>query len=135
MKNKHLSYEEIQINKMIESGEIQPIHIPRVITATDILKYQLCSEIIKFKKDNELLQNDIALAINVNKSEISKIFSYQLDEFSTERLLGMLENLIKGGAEIRLESVFEEVRKKVADLDKKLRNKKKPQKIIPRNQL
>lgn len=134
MKNKYLSREEIQINKMIESGEIQPIHIPRLITATDILKYHLCSEIIQYKKDNELLQNDIALAIKVNKSEVSKIFSYQLDEFSTERLLGMIEDLIKGGAEIRLENVFDEVRKKVADLDKRIRPKKKSQKISHGNQ-
>ncbi len=41
----------------------------------------------------------------------------------------MIEELIKAGAEIRLESVFEEVRKKVADLDKKLRQKKKSPKM------
>ncbi len=121
MKNKNLTHEENLINKKIESGEIKPVQIPRLRTSTDILKYQLCSEIIKYKKDKELRQNDIAMAIDVNKSEISKVFSYQLEEFSTERLLGMVEALIKSGADIRLESIFDEVKKKAAGLDKKIR--------------
>jgi|GEM_PF-2604522 len=121
MKNKNLSQEENQINKRIESGEIKPVQIPRLKTSTDILKYQICSEIIKYKKEKDLRQNDIAKAIDVNKSEISKIFSYQLAEFSPERLLGMVETLIKSGADIRLESIFEEVKNKVAGLDKKIR--------------
>jgi len=129
MKNKNLSHEENQINKKIESGEIRPVQIPRLRTSTDILKYQLCSEIIKYKKDKELRQNDIALAIDVNKSEISKVFSYQLEEFSTERLLGMVEALIKSGADIRLESIFEEVKKKAAGLDKKIRPRGKAETI------
>lgn len=129
MKNKNLSHEENQINKKIESGEIRPVQIPRFRTSTDILKYQLCSEIIKYKKDKELRQNDIALAIDVNKSEISKVFSYQLEEFSTERLLGMVEALIKSGADIRLESIFEEVKKKAAGLDKKIRPRGKAETI------
>jgi hypothetical protein len=63
----------------------------------------------------------------VNKSEISKIFSYQLGEFSTDRLLGMVEALMKSGADIRLETIFDEVKKKVAGLDKKIRLQSKAQ--------
>lgn len=123
MKNKNLSREEIQINNRIDSGKIKPVNIPRLRTCTEIIKYELCSAIIKYKKDNELKQNEIAEAINVNKSEISKIFSYQLEGYSTERLIGMIETLIKTGAKIRLETIFEEVKKKVAGLDKKTRQK------------
>lgn len=120
MKNKkNLSPDEIEISKKIKSGEIKPVHIPRLKTSTDILKYQLCSEIIKYKKEKEITQNDIAMAIDVNKSEISKIFSYQLGEFSTDRLLNMVETLMKSGADIRLENIFDEVKKKVVGLDKK----------------
>ncbi len=129
MKNKNLSHEENQINRKIDSGEIKPVQIPRLRTSSDILKYQLCSEIIKYKKDKDLRQNDIAMAIDVNKSEISKVFSYQLEEFSAERLLGMVEALIKSGADIRLENIFEEARKKVAGLDKKIRPPEKAKTI------
>lgn len=129
MKNKKLSREETQINQKIRSGKISPVHIPRLRTSADILKYQLCSEIIKYKEAKELRQNDIAEAIDVNKSEISKVFSYQLVEFSTERLLGMVEALIKSGADIRLEIIFEEIRKKVASLDKKMKLRTKAEAI------
>lgn len=122
MKNKKsLSREEIEINKKINAGEINPVHVPRFKTSTEILKYQLCSEIIKYKKEKELTQNDIAKALEVNKSEISKIFSYRLGEFSTERLLSMVEALIISGADIRLESIFDEVKKKAVNIDKKIR--------------
>ncbi len=121
MKTKKLSNQEKKINKRIESGEITPVRIPRHKSSTEIIKYQLCSEIIKYKKENDLLQKDIAEAIRVNKSEISKIFSYQLEEFSTERLFDMVEVLIKRGAGIRLETIFEEVKKKASDLDKRMR--------------
>jgi predicted XRE-type DNA-binding protein len=128
MKNKkNLSREEIEISKRIESGIIKPVHIPRLRTSSDILKYLICSEIIKYKKEKEVTQNDMAMAIDVNKSEISKIFSYQLGEFSTDRLLGMVEALMKSGADIRLETIFDEVKKKVAGLDKKIRLQSKAQ--------
>lgn len=124
MKNKkNMSREEIEISEKIESGNIRPVHIPRLRTATDILKYQLCSEIIKYKKERELTQNDIANTLEVNKSEISKIFSYRLEEFSTDRLLHMIEKLMKSGADISLENIFDEVRKKVASFDKKIKKK------------
>lgn len=126
MKNKkHLSRDEVEVNLRIESGKIKPVRIPGLKTTTDILKYQLCSEIIKFKNENDSTQNAIAEALDVNKSEVSKIFSYQLDEFSTDRLLGMIEVLIKSGANIRLEFIFDEVKKKVSILDNKLKPKRK----------
>lgn len=125
MKNKHLSNEENQINRKIESGKIKPVQVPHLRTSSDILKYQLCSEIISYKKEKGLLQNDIALTLNVNKSEISKIFSYRLEEFSTERLLAMVEALIQSGADIRLETIFDEVKKKAAGLDRKIRSREK----------
>lgn len=129
MKNKLLSSEEKEINRKVEAGIIKPVHIPRLITANDILKYQLCSAIIKYKNENQLKQSDIATTIEINKSEISKICSYQLSEFSTERLLGMIEDLIKSGASISLENLFEEVRNKVVSLDQKIKRKRKIESI------
>jgi predicted XRE-type DNA-binding protein len=126
MKNKkNLSREELEINKRIEEKKIRPVLIPRIKTLKDILKYQLCSEIIRYKNDNSLVQNDIAKTLMVNKSEVSKLFSYNLAEFSTDRLLGMVETLMKAGANINLEVIFEEVKKKTSDLDKKIKRNRK----------
>lgn len=50
-------------------------------------------------------------------------------ESSAKRLLGMVEALIKSGADIRLEAIFEEVKKKVAGLDKKIRLHRKVESV------
>lgn len=123
MSQRYLSQEEIEINEMIESGLIQPLHMPREITPIVILKYQLCSEIIKYRNKKDFKQIDLANIVKLNKSEISKICSYQLDQFSTERLIGIIETLIKTGARISLATVFEEASVRVAKLEKD--NKKK----------
>lgn len=123
-KEKYFSLEELEINQRVKSGEIRPVRIPRLKNMSDILKFQLCSEIIRYKKDNDLTQNDIAEMMKVNKSEVSKIFSYQLEEFSSDRLLGMIELLIQVGADIQWESLFNEVKNKISSLNK---NKKRYQ--------
>jgi predicted XRE-type DNA-binding protein len=123
-KNNYLSKEEIEINKKVESGEIRPVHIPRLKSSANIMKYMLCSEIIKYKTQSGLTQSEIGTAIQVNKSEISKICSYQLEFFSIERLLGMVESLIRQGANIRLNTIFNEASKRTAALERDMRNKK-----------
>jgi predicted XRE-type DNA-binding protein len=127
MKNQKskLSSSEKELNKMISSGEIKSVFIPRIKSASDILKYQLCSEIIRYKKEFNLAQADIAKLAVLNKSEVSKIFSYKLEEFSSDRLLNMIQKLIDSGANIKLENVFEEVKKKIKSLERKLSHHKK----------
>lgn len=110
---KYHSREEKRINELVSSGKIKPIGIPRLVTSAEILKYELCSSIIDYKYKRNLKQADIAQVLKLNKSEVSKIFSYQLEEFSAERLLSLTEDLIKSGAQINLEFIFKEVSKKV----------------------
>lgn len=110
---KYHSREEKKINDLVSSGKIKPVRIPRLITSAEILKYELCSSIIDYKSKSNLKQSDIAQALQLNKSEVSKIFSYQLQEFSAERLLSLTEDLIKSGVKINLEFIFKEVSKKV----------------------
>ncbi len=123
-KQNKLSVEQ-DIEQKIKTGELRPVHIPRFNSSTDILKYQLCSEIIKYKKVKNLTQQAVADIVQINKSEMSKIFSYNLDSFSTDRLLAMVETLIKSGADIQLEDLFNEVKNKMILLDKKLKTLRK----------
>lgn len=131
MKNYYLSEEEKEINAKIDAGIIVPLNMPWIITPTDILKYQLCTEIIRFKKRKELMQIDLAKMLDINKSEISKICSYNLSEFSSDRLIGMIETLQKLGAEINLSYVFTEVSKRIILLAKKNKAEKKQKSARP----
>ena len=108
MTNKYsdLVIDEKELDKQIDSGKVKPVHIPQFASFSEIEKFQFCTEIIKYKRANNLKQKDIADVIDVNKSEVSKLFSYNLKEFSQERLLGFIELLIEHGAVIDMEKAL-----------------------------
>lgn len=91
---------EKEINDAVNEGKIRPVFIPRIKTVVDMVKFQLCSEIIRYKKDMNLKQVDIAEIVGLNKSEVSRIFSYQMFDFSSDRLIGIIEALNERGAGI-----------------------------------
>lgn len=109
---------EKEINNAVKEGTISPVFIPRNKTVVDILKFQLCSEIIKFKKNMDLKQIDIAGMVGLDKSEVSKIFSYQLSGFSSDRLIGIIETINEKGGKISFEAIFSELELKVTMLNK-----------------
>jgi len=125
MKNKleNHNIDEQDLDRKIESGEIKPVFIPKIATFTDIIKYQFTTDIIRYAKANGLKQVEIASKIDVNKSEISKMFSYNLKEFSQERILGFIEVLISHGAEIDMDTSWEKIRIQSNKLEKKLKIK------------
>jgi predicted XRE-type DNA-binding protein len=120
MKNKidELIIDERELDKRIERGEIDPVHIPRFVTFSEIEKYQFCTVIIKYAKANSLKQKDMAEIIDVNKSEISKLFAYNLREFSQERILGFIQTLLKNGAAIDLDAAYDDIKIRSAKLQK-----------------
>lgn len=121
MKN-HIDHDinEKELNRRISSGDIDPVFIPKLVTLSDIIKYHYCNLIIKFKKENNLQQKDIAEKLELNKSEVSKLFSYKLSEFSQDRLIGFVEILIKNGAKIDLSEAFQKIEKQSKKLQRKL---------------
>lgn len=120
-KDKKLIIDENELDKQIEDGKIKPVHMPKFASFSEIEKFQFCTEIIKYKKTNNLKQKDIAEIIGINKSEVSKLFSYNLNEFSQERLLGFIEALIENGASIDMNSLYNKIKKRSLKLQKKLR--------------
>lgn len=111
---------EEELEKRIADGDVEPIFVPRLTTMSDIIKYHYCNLIIKYKKENSLKQKDIADKIDLNKSEVSKLFSYQLKEFSQDRLIGFVETLIKKGAKIDLSEAYSKIEKQSKKLQKRL---------------
>lgn len=111
---------EEELEKRIAKGDIEAIFVPRLATMSDIIKYHYCNLIIKYKKENSLKQKDIADKIDLNKSEVSKLFSYQLKEFSQDRLIGFVETLIKKGAKIDLSEAYSKIEKQSKKLQKRL---------------
>jgi predicted XRE-type DNA-binding protein len=113
--------DEKDLDQKITTGKLLPVTIPAFVSFSEIEKYQFCSEIIKFKKNNDLTQKDISLMLEINKSEVSKLFSYQLKEFSQERLLGFLQTLIQKGAKISMDNVWDQIKNHSRKLERKIR--------------
>ena len=111
---------EKELDEKIKAGDIKPVHIPKLATFSDIAKYHFVNLIVKYKKENDLKQIEIATMIDVNKSEVSKLFAYNLKEFSQERILSFLEMLIEKGADINLDSAYDKIKLQSAKLRRKL---------------
>lgn len=115
--------DENEIDQNIEKGKIKPVHLPKFTSFSEIEKYQFCTEIIKFAKSKNLKQKYIADMLKINKSEVSKLFSYNLKEFSQERLLSFIHTLLSLGAEIDLISAYKEISKNCLNFQKKISKK------------
>ena len=112
--------DKVIVDKQIEKGEIAPVQIPQFVSISEIVKFQFCTEIIQYKKRENLKQIDIAEIIDVNKSEVSKLFSYNLKEFSQERILSFIEALLAHGADINLDTSWDQIKSKSKKLGPKL---------------
>jgi len=108
--------DEEEIDELIRKGIIKPVHLPKVHNISNIIKYAFCSEIIRYKANNGLLQSDIANLLKINKSEVSKLFSYQLKSFSQERIISFVEIMIQHGVEVNLIALWEDIKQRSASL-------------------
>ena len=79
----------------------------------------LCEEV-----NSGITSGDLDI-FNVNKSEISKIFSYNLKEFSQERILSFIQALLENGALIDMDAAYEKIKKYSTKLQRKFSEKVK----------
>ena len=128
--NNFQEVDEAEINKKIIAGKLQPVHLPKIVTINDIVKYQFCTDIIRFAKTKKLKQTDIAAMIDLDKAEVSKLFAYNLKAFSQERIMGFIQNLISKGAEINLTNSWDKISVQTAKLSKKIKTKQSEEEEI-----
>ena len=59
----------------------------------DRIKENLCSKIVQFQIKSQITQKDLAIRLNVDEPEMSRILHYKIERYSIDRLLGYLEIL------------------------------------------
>lgn len=121
--------DEKELDRRIESGEIDPVHIPRFASTSEIVKYQFCNLIIRYKKENGLKQKDIAEFLGINKSEVSKLFAYSLKEFSQERIFGFIDQMVSCGVDLDVSAAWNSIKLQSAKLHRQLKTPKSAGKI------
>lgn len=56
-------------------------------------RWDICQKFLEFKIEHQMTQDQIAEAVRVDKAKISKILRHRIDEFSTDRLLKLYQEL------------------------------------------
>ncbi|MBL7664533.1 MAG: XRE family transcriptional regulator [Bacteriovoracaceae bacterium] len=58
-------------------------------TALEKFRWDLCQKFITYKKLHKINQRELAQTLEVDEAKVSKILHHRIDEFSTDRLIGL----------------------------------------------
>ena len=67
----------------------------------DRAKYQLCQLIVKYQRENKLLQKQVADKLGIDESRISEILRGKTDSFTLDRLVSYAEKLY-GNVQVKI---------------------------------
>ncbi len=59
-------------------------------TPLETLRFEICQTLLKKAKSEGLTNREMAKICEINESDISKVFHYRVDNFSTDKLMKML---------------------------------------------
>lgn len=62
-------------------------------TPLEKFRWDLCQKFLQYKAQHRMTQDDLADAIGVDKAKMSKILHHRIEEFSTDRLIKLYQEL------------------------------------------
>lgn len=62
-------------------------------TPLEKLRWDICQKFVRYKVEHQVTLEEIAEAVGVDKAKISKILHHRIDEFSTDRLIKLYQEL------------------------------------------
>src|ERR1700722_14167384 len=84
-----------KVRKKLESVEGTLMLSPDA-SPLEKLRWDLCQKFLKYKTDHDLTQDQLAETLGIDKAKISKILRHRIDEFSTDRLISLYQQLNPG---------------------------------------
>ncbi len=84
-----------EVRKELDSGTAARL-LPKNASPVEKTKYQICEKFVIYRNQNNLTQRDLAKKIKIDEALMSKILHYQIDEFTTDRLIKYLSDLYPG---------------------------------------
>lgn len=69
--------------------------LPPDASLSDRIKFDLCKNFLIYKRENKLSQKEMCELLGIDKSKMSKICHYHIEDFSIERLVNLLGKLYK----------------------------------------
>ncbi|HMN69385.1 MAG TPA: XRE family transcriptional regulator [Bdellovibrionales bacterium] len=62
-------------------------------TPLEKFRWDICQKFLQYKAAHHMTQDELAEAIGVDKAKMSKILHHRIDEFSTDRLIKLYQEL------------------------------------------
>ena len=62
-------------------------------TPLEKLRWDICQKFVRYKVEHDATLEEMAEAVGVDKAKISKILHHRIDEFSTDRLIKLCQEL------------------------------------------
>lgn len=64
-------------------------------TATPLqkLRWDLCQKFVRYTRERDLTQDELAKVLGVDKAKVSKILHHRIEEFSTDRLITLYQQI------------------------------------------
>lgn len=86
-----------EIKKTLEELKHKPSTrlLPKDASVAEKVKFDLCKKFLIYMRENELTQKEMCELLGIDKSKMSKITHYHIEDFSIERLVNLLGKLYK----------------------------------------
>lgn len=81
-----------EVRKELDKGPASRL-LKRDASPVEKTKYRICEKFVVYKNEKRLTQRALAEKINIDEALMSKILHYQIDEFTTDRLIKYLSEL------------------------------------------
>ncbi len=62
-------------------------------TPLERFRWDLCQKFLQYKLEHDMTQDELAKCIGVDKAKMSKILRHRIEEFSTDRLIKLYQEL------------------------------------------
>jgi predicted XRE-type DNA-binding protein len=62
-------------------------------TPLERFRWDICQRFIQYKAEHQISQEALAESLGVDKAKVSKILHHRIDEFSTDRLIKLYQEL------------------------------------------
>lgn len=67
--------------------------LPPSASSLEKAKYEICRNIVRYKRENNLTKEEIAEKIQLSPAETKRILLYRIEEFTLDRLITYASNL------------------------------------------
>jgi Helix-turn-helix domain len=68
--------------------------LPENLTPLEMAKYEICKQVIRYKRNKNLTTEQLAQKIGLSKAETEDILYYRIDYFTLDRLMIYVNSLI-----------------------------------------